>query len=191
MATAKGEKTREKLVEAAAVLMRRRGFHGTGLGQILAESGAPRGSLYFHFPGGKEQLTCAAIDAAGQRWRAAVEEVLAGAEGLREKVIAVGELLAAELEETGFADGCPVATIALETAAESPEIRERCAAVYDGWLELVEATLAEAGMTGPDARSMAQLALCAFEGGLLIARVQRSGEPVRAVAAMLARLTPG
>jgi AcrR family transcriptional regulator len=48
--------TREHMIESTAGLVHRLGFHGTSLNEVLTESGAPRGSLYYHFPGGKEQL---------------------------------------------------------------------------------------------------------------------------------------
>ena len=68
----KGERTRKKLVDTTAALLRCQGYHATGLSQIVAESGAPRGSLYFYFPGGKDDLAIAAIAASSDAWRAKI-----------------------------------------------------------------------------------------------------------------------
>lgn len=190
----KGERTRQRLVDAAGALMRRRGYHGVGLGDILGASGAPRGSLYFHFPGGKQELAAAAIEAEGERWRERVREVIDGAGGdLAAAVIAVGELLARDLEDSDFADGCPAATVALEVSSESEPLRRRCAALYGDWERLVAGALIDAGVAGPIAGTTARFALCAFEGALLMARVKRDAAPVREVAAALAMQvkTPG
>src|SRR5687768_17037204 len=78
----KGERTKRKLVEATASLLRRQGYHATGLSAIVDESGAPRGSLYFYFPNGKDELAVAAIDASGVEWRDRIEAAVAGAPDL-------------------------------------------------------------------------------------------------------------
>lgn len=98
----KGERTRARLTEAAAALLRRQGYHATGLAEIVATAGAPRGSLYFHFPGGKEELVCAALADAGAAWRARLEAVIEAAPDVGAAVTAACELLAAELVATDF-----------------------------------------------------------------------------------------
>jgi TetR/AcrR family transcriptional repressor of lmrAB and yxaGH operons len=191
MSETKGERTRRRLVDAAGSLLRRRGYHGVGLGEILKEARAPRGSLYFHFPGGKEELAALAVDAEGARWRVRVNEVVSASDGLAAAVVAVGELFASELEQSDFADGCPAATVALEVASESTLLRERCSALYAGWESLIADQLIAAGASESTAGSVARFALCAFEGALLIARVKRSGDPIREVAAVLATQVSG
>ena len=64
--TRRGDETRTKLVEAAATLFEERGYHAAGVKAILERAGAPRGSFYFHFPGGKEELAIAAIEAGAR-----------------------------------------------------------------------------------------------------------------------------
>jgi len=182
----KGERTRQKLVSATGALLRRRGYHGVGLGQILSESGAPRGSLYFHFPGGKQELAAAAIECEGALWRERVAAVVASAPDLAAAVIAVGDLLAADLEQSDFTDGCPAATVALEIASESEVLRARCAALYDGWEQLITDVMADAGLPTTHAGTLARFALCAFEGAMLMAKVRRSGAPIREVARAIA-----
>ena len=121
----KGDRTREKLVEATATLLQRQGFHGTGLLDIVKESGAPRGSLYFHFPDGKEALACAALEGAGSRYRELIEALVAAAPHPGDAVYAVCEFLGQSLEASKFTEGCPLATVGLEASSTSEAERQR------------------------------------------------------------------
>src|SRR5437773_2171867 len=127
----KGEQTRKKLVDATADLMRRQGYHATGLAQIVEESGAPRGSLYFYFPGGKDELAIAALEAASVTWRARIDEVVARAPDPGAAVEAVCHLLADDLAASDFQHGCPVAAVALEATSEP--VRAAIVAHYQAW----------------------------------------------------------
>lgn len=179
----KGERTRKKLVDATAALLRRQGYHATGLSDIVAESGAPRGSLYFYFPGGKDELARAALAASGAEWRARIETAVANAQDLDGAIAAVIELLADDLEASGWDNGCPVAAVALEAISEP--VRAAVAAHYAGWRDGIAERLATFGVPAGPARQLATIALAAIEGALLLARVQRSREPLEAVGAVL------
>jgi len=173
----KGERTRKKLVDATAVLLRRQGYHATGLSDIVAESGAPRGSLYFHFPDGKDQLARAALEAAGEEWRVRIEAVLADALDLGTAIDSIVKLLADDLESSGWDHGCPVAAVALEST--SATVRKTIAAHYASWQQGITDRLAgQFGIAPPIAAQLATVALAAIEGGLLLARVQRSRAPL-------------
>lgn len=188
MTESKGERTRAKLTAATAALLQRQGYHGTGLAEIVAESGAPRGSLYFYFPGGKEELACAALQASGDEWRARLERVIDGQPDLGGAVTAVCDELARELEASDFAHGCPLATVALEASGSSDPVRATVAGHYQGWIDAIAARLTAAGLAGEPARRIASFALAAIEGGLLLAKVQRSAAPLREVGETLRAL---
>jgi TetR/AcrR family transcriptional regulator, lmrAB and yxaGH operons repressor len=175
----KGERTRKKLVDATGALLRRQGFHGTGLSDIIAESGAPRGSLYFYFPGGKDELACAALEAAGAEWRARIGAAVGAAPDLAGALGAVVELLASDLVASRYAHGCPVAAVALEATSEP--VRAAIAAHYAVWERGIAAHFRAAGLAAAPARQLATVALAAIEGALLLARVQRSTAPLVAV----------
>lgn len=181
MTETKGERTRAKLTATTAALLQRQGYHGTGLAEIVAASGAPRGSLYFYFPGGKEELACAALQASGDEWRARLERVIDAAPDLGGAVIAVCDELARELEASDFAHGCPLATVALEASATSDAVRATVAGHYQGWIDAIGARLITAGVPAELAARIAGFALAAIEGGLLLAKVQRSAAPLREV----------
>ncbi|HUJ57856.1 MAG TPA: TetR/AcrR family transcriptional regulator [Kofleriaceae bacterium] len=185
LAASKGERTRHKLVATAARLFERQGYHATGLAEILEESGAPRGSLYFHFPGGKDELACAALGQAGAAWRARIESVLARAPNLGVAVDEVCKLLADDLAASGYEHGCPVAAVALEAPATSDTIRQAVEAHYTEWRELIVDRLATTAVAREPARQLAVFALAAIEGALLLAKAQRSRDPLITVGAML------
>jgi TetR/AcrR family transcriptional repressor of lmrAB and yxaGH operons len=187
----KGDATRARMVETTARLLQAQGYHGTGLGQVLSEARAPKGSLYFHFPGGKEALAAEALRRAADAWRDAVLAVVEAAPRAADAVVALCDLLAARLEASGFADGCPIATVALEAAPTSDAIHETCAAAYGSWQAVIEARLRRDGRVGARARRQATLVLAAIEGALVLSKAGRSAAPLRRVGTELRAILKG
>jgi TetR/AcrR family transcriptional regulator, lmrAB and yxaGH operons repressor len=180
--------SREAFVRATGKLLRRQGYAATGLSEIVTESGAPKGSLYFHFPGGKEQLALVAMQDTGERLGSAIAAALGSSDDLGE---ALGRLLdgvADGLERSGYRDGCPIATVALETAADSDALRTCAGQAFEAWLATIERRLVAAGHEREPAARRAVLVLAAIEGALLLARVRRSPEPLRDVRRELVEL---
>ena len=172
--------TRQRMIRATARLMRRQGYAATGWRQVVADSGTPWGSQSHHFPGGKQQLAAEAVALAGHRY----EQLLRAALDGRHPADAVAswvELAAAELETSGWADGCPVATVALETAHTSAVLAEACQAALGSWQIAITEAIKAQGIASADALRLAALVLAGVEGGLLLARAYRSSEPLRAV----------
>lgn len=184
----KGEISRQKLVDATAALLQRQGFHATGLSQIVTESGAPRGSLYFYFPGGKEELACAALEAAGARYRDLLGAVASTYADPGDAVEGVCQALGDALEASGFEQGCPLATVALEASSASDAVRSTVAHHYETWIELISERLVAAGLEAESAPRLATFALAAIEGALLLAKVEKSQRPLRETGAMLRSL---
>jgi TetR/AcrR family transcriptional repressor of lmrAB and yxaGH operons len=174
----KGEVSRAKLVSAAGKLLRRQGYHGTGLAEIVSESGAPRGSLYFYFPGGKEELACEAIEASGAEWRARLASVIEGARDPGEAIEAVCRELAKDLVASKFENGCPVATVALEAAGTSESVRKACAAQFENWEKLIAEKLVAQGLPAAAAEAVGTFVLGAVEGAMLLARSRRDPAPL-------------
>jgi AcrR family transcriptional regulator len=183
----KGDATRARMLQATADLLQKQGYHGTGLAQILEASGAPRGSLYFHFPGGKEELACAALAESGAAWRALLQQAIDAAADPRAAVTTVCRVLADQLERSSFQNGCPIATVALEAAADSDAVQATCAEQYRIWQHLIEQRLGALGLPERAAEDLATLMLAAIEGAMLLARVQRSREPLERVGRVLSR----
>jgi TetR/AcrR family transcriptional repressor of lmrAB and yxaGH operons len=184
----KGEQTRAKLVESAGRLLQAQGYHATGVAQILENSGSPRGSFYFHFPGGKEELACEALRASGAAWREKIEAAAATSSDPAKAVVAVCHMLADALVESEYREGCPLATVALEAAATTDAVHEVCSEHFSGWERVVAERLAEAGVPEAMRSTMATLVLSAIEGAQLLCRAHRSPEPLHRVALALSTM---
>lgn len=176
------ERKRDDLVKTAMRLFRRQGYAGSGLQQILAESGAPKGSLYHYFPGGKEALAEAATDHAGDRVAEMLEESLARTRTGRAFAARVCETYAGWMEEGEFASGCPIATTMLECAPASTAIARAGRRAFDRWTEIAARAFARDGVSAGAARRRAEAFIAAVEGALILARVYESGAPLRNVA---------
>jgi AcrR family transcriptional regulator len=171
--------TRERILVAASELFRRQGFAATGLKSILAASGAPYGSLYHFFPGGKEELGVAVLDAGGNVYRELVEQFFLPGGNVVRATSDFFEGAAVMIAETDYADACPIATIALETASTSEPMRRASAGAFESWLEVLTDRLTEAGIPRRRARELAVELFCAIEGAFLLSRATRSPEPIR------------
>jgi TetR/AcrR family transcriptional repressor of lmrAB and yxaGH operons len=179
--------TRQRMIRTTARLMRRQGYAATGWRQVIADSATPWGSQAHHFPGGKEQLAAEAVALAGHRY----EQLLRAALDGRHPADAVAgwvELAAAELEASGWADGCPVATITLETAHASAALGDACQAALGSWRAAITEAIKARGTDSAEALQLATLVLAGMEGALLLARAYRSAEPLHAVGNELAAL---
>ncbi|RJO70107.1 TetR/AcrR family transcriptional regulator [Nocardia panacis] len=173
--------TRERVLDTAAELFQTQGYSGTGLNTVLARSGAPKGSLYFHFPEGKTQLAVEAIARSSHGVEERISAVLATAAGAEEAVVALGEFFAAGLEESEYRKGCPVATVALE-AADDDDIRAACASAYRSWQEMIAEALCRWDIDPERAAALASLVLSAIQGALVLARTHRDASLVRSAA---------
>jgi TetR/AcrR family transcriptional repressor of lmrAB and yxaGH operons len=177
--------SKQRMIETTARLLWSQGLRATGMNQIVEESQAPRGSIYFHFPGGKEQLAAEALKAAGAQMTANIRDALTH----RNATVAVKKFVesyAREMEESDFHHGCPIATVALEASTTSPAIREVCAGVFQEWEDLLTERLERDGFGKKGARKFAMVILSALEGAMILCRARRSTEPLKRVAEHLA-----
>jgi TetR/AcrR family transcriptional repressor of lmrAB and yxaGH operons len=168
-----------KTLAAAAKLFRRQGYHGTALQDILVASGSPRGSLYFHFPGGKEEIGKAALTLAGEAVRLTIAKAAESSGDAETFLTGLVRGMAADLEKSNFREGCPIATTALETAAQSEVLGAATRAAFQKWELEIKRGLFRFGMPAGDADLVATLVLSQLEGALLLARTCRSLEPLQ------------
>jgi TetR/AcrR family transcriptional regulator, lmrAB and yxaGH operons repressor len=174
----KASDSKGKTLAAAVDLFRRQGYHGTALHDILAAGGAPRGSLYFHFPGGKEEIGEAALRLAGEAVRQAIAQAVEKSDNAESFLVRIVRTMASNLERSGYTEGCPIATTALETAAQSKTLGAATRDAFQKWELEIKRGLFRFGMTLGDADLVATLVLSQLEGALLLARTYRSLEPV-------------
>lgn len=185
----KSTDAKQRLIAAMVDALQRKGFHGSGLTDLLAAAEAPKGVLYHHFPGGKTELAVAAVEATVERLCSLLDErmrsndpalaVMAWINGAQKR-----------LEGSRYERGCPLATIALETTADDVEIRNALGAGFSRIRLRMEQGLLGAGYAPACAGSLAALILAAYEGGLLQARAAGTPEPMNLVGeALLSLLT--
>jgi TetR/AcrR family transcriptional repressor of lmrAB and yxaGH operons len=175
---AKASDSKGKTLAAAARLFRQQGYHGTALHDILDAGGSPRGSLYFHFPKGKEQIGEAALTLAGEAVRAAIAKAAETSENAEVFLTRIARGMASDLERSDYKEGCPIATTALETAAQSDVLGAATRDAFQKWEHEIKRGLERFGMTSGDADLVATLVLSQLEGALLLARTYRSLEPM-------------
>jgi len=177
-AMAKASDSKGKTLAAAAKLFRQQGYHGTALQDILAAGGTPRGSLYFHFPKGKEEIGEAALTLAGEAVRQAIAHAAETSANAEIFLTRVARGMASDLEKSGYKEGCPIATTALETAAQSEVLGAATRNAFQKWELEIKRGLFRFGMSAGDADLVATLVLSQLEGALLLARTYRSLEPM-------------
>jgi AcrR family transcriptional regulator len=173
---------RERMVVSAALLIRERGAHATAISDVLEHSGAPRGSAYHYFPGGRTQLLCEAVDYAGEH----VGNIIAEAEGGLELLDTLIDKYRRQLLDSDFRAGCPIVAVSVEAGDQQDRERmapviERAAAVFDRWTDLIAQRFVADGIAADQADELAMSATAALEGAIVLARVRRDLAPLDAV----------
>lgn len=179
MMTVIASDSRDRMIQSAALLFRENGYSGTGFRDVVEHSGAPRGSIYHHFPGGKEQLAAETV-----AWAAAlIERRIAGAADSGDPIVVLAAFVESwreVLEGSNFRAGCPVVAVAAEADAGSTAT-EAAASAFTRWQDLIGRTLLEAGVSRTDARRLATTVVAAIEGAILLCRTRRDIRPLRDV----------
>ncbi|MEA2672821.1 MAG: TetR/AcrR family transcriptional regulator, lmrAB and yxaGH operons repressor [Chloroflexota bacterium] len=178
--------SRQKMIESAAVLLAMRGLDGTSFNDVLARSGAPRGSIYHHFPEGKDQLVDAAIGLAGERALRVLDAVDGRPPG--EVTAFFLDLWRAVLERSGLRAGCAV--LAVTVATDSTELLDHAAAIFRAWRVRIADLYVVGGVTQDAAGRLAATLVAATEGAVVVSRAERSMDAFELVAAQLLEMTP-
>ena len=175
---------RQTMVEHAVLLLARKGLQGASLSEILQASGAPRGSLYHHFPGGKDELVLAALDESDR----IAANFLVGLEGLPaiEVVNGFTSLWRSILVEGDMQVGCAV--VAVTVAADSPLILERAGKVFSTWRKQLAKLLIAGGISKARAPGVAALVISGCEGATMLARAEKSLKPFDLVVSEVRRI---
>lgn len=168
--------------------LRRRGLHGIGLTELLAQADAPKGVLYHHFPGGKTELAIAAIDDVVDRMLRGLDALLTQTPDPIEATRRWMTGATARLQDSGFECGCPLATVALETTPDDVLLRAALNRAFARMRERIAQGLEQGGEPRESAQGLAALIVAAYEGGLLQARVAQSTQPIAQATHMLLAL---
>ena len=173
--------SREKMIASTALLLREQGLTGTSFGDVLEHSGAPRGSIYHHFPGGKAELVQEAVRLA----RGYVAHTIERATPDGDPIAVLRAFIATwrrTLESSDFRAGCPVVAVAVETHDETPELRAAVADTFAAWQSTLARLLCDNGIPAARAQRLATLIVAAIEGAVVICRAQHSTEALDEVA---------
>jgi AcrR family transcriptional regulator len=191
--SARRSDTRERMLNSAATLMRERGASGTSVDDILSHSGAPRGSIYHHFPGGRSQIIEEAVDLAG----ASIGAIIAGSVDAT-PVQMLDAFLAewrANLAASDFRAGCPVLAVAIESGQDTAQLTDAAARAFGSWREALAQLLRRNQISPAHARRLATLIVASVEGAVALCRVERSLQPLddvgRELRALLQEAAPG
>jgi AcrR family transcriptional regulator len=174
--------TRERIVTAMAELMRRQGYSATSVKQVADAAHAPMGSLYHHFPEGKQQIAAAALRTSGAAYIQLLPLLMDAHDDLREAVPASFAAAAEQIAETDWINMCPVGTVAGEVGDSEPMLREVAAEVITSWIDQGADYFVRRGLTATDARDLMLAILGLLEGAFILSRTLRSAEPLHAAA---------
>jgi AcrR family transcriptional regulator len=168
--------TKTRILDATADLFRRHGYTGTGLKQVVADANAPFGSLYHHFPGGKQELGVEVVHRSGAMYFEIVAAVIDAAPDLVTAMHDCFSGAAAVLEATDYADACPIATVALEVANTNEALRQATAEVFESWVAGAIDRFRPAGLDDGTARELALTMIMLIEGAFILCRAARNTE---------------
>jgi len=173
---------REEILLAACRLLEKQGYPATGLNEIVQESGAPKGSLYYYFPEGKEQIISEAVLYSGkilvERMRSELAKCADPMQSIYEYILR----LADKVEEKHFTAGNPLTIVSVEAAGASERISQACREVYAQMQDVLQEKLACCGLSEAEAAERARLTLASLEGCIILSRVHRTVDPLRALA---------
>ena len=180
--------TRDQIIQSTCDLIENQGYHATGMNEIVKESGAPKGSIYYYFPEGKEEITAEAVLFAGRTVAGRIRRHLAAFEDPAEALQSFVENIAHHVEASGFRAGGPLTIVASETATTHERLNQACQQAYALIREAFAERLRAAGFAPDHAQRLTWMIISAIEGGTILSRTDHSGDPLREVARQLADL---
>jgi len=175
------------MIRTASRLFRRQGYAATSLSEVVETSQAPRGSIYHHFPGGKEELAREAVGLAARGVGRQIRQLSSSTHEPGQLVRLLFSAFSHALEKSEFREGCPLATLALEIVPSHDALSDATHDAMDAWLEELSRAFQQQGLKPDAASSLAQVVLSALEGSLILARVRRSTDPLSQTAVWLQR----
>lgn len=177
---------RDRILEAAIFLMRQSGLSGAGINQLITRSGAPKGSVYYHFPQGKQQITGEALALYAQRVAQAFERALSSKTKPGDKIRVLFRFVADRFEEGGFDQSCAAGAVALDLDVDVNAIRPVIAAAFASWQAVIASHLSIRSRARRE--SLAGLVLSTIEGAYIRGRAERSTNAFLEAGDWLARL---
>ena len=181
--------TKRRMLASAAEVLRERGAAGVTIDEVLSRSGAPRGSVYHHFPRGRSQILLEALQFAGDSMTSAIDD--AATQGPMALLRGFVDLWENVLQDSDFTAGCPVVAAAISTSDEGAQLGGDASRIFDRWRAALTRSFVADGFGESEAASLAITMLAAIEGAVILCRSLRSPQPLRDVAENLEFLVNG
>ena len=182
---------RAKILEMAARLFQSQGYSAMTMSQVLQECGAPKGSLYYYFPQGKEQLAIEAIGLIRQKIEEQIRRYLAKIEDPVEAIQALINATAAELEQPENIIFCTVSLLTLEVSLVSEPLRKACQATNAAWEQAFVEKLEQGGYAPDRAGELGALVQVMIDGAIISSMGRKDTLPLRRAAAAIPTLLKG
>lgn len=180
--------TRARMLETATTLLRRSGLAGAGINEIVRGSGAPKGSVYHHFPGGKDEIVAEALARHAEAVVAFIDGAVAGKRTPARRLVALFDAFAARVEAGDYLHTCPAGTVCLDLEAGMDDLRDAVAASFDAYRQAIARHFPRE--TPARTHAFAGVVLSAIEGAYVRSRAERSSAAFREAGAWLATLLP-
>jgi len=179
---AKKRKSKDILIETASGLFQLRGYYGVGLNDIIEESGIPKGSLYYYFPNGKEELAIEAVNHSKEHVLLEIQEVFERVDNPINAIQALIYQLSGKFGDGNTLVGSPIGTIAGEKHSTSEPIRIACQLAFESWRLIYKEKFVETGYSETQSENLSYVLNALIEGGILLSLTNKCGKPLRAIA---------
>lgn len=183
--------TKARIIAIATTLFQQKGYIGVGLNEILKACGISKGSLYHHFPNGKEELLIACLQALNEAITEDIEEIFDQYPNTQAAAIAMIEKLIGNLETEGTITGYTFSSIVSEMASLSDSVRTACAELYQRIQDIYFKKLVSDGFAENTANSMALMMTASVEGAMMLCLTQKGTEPLRVISQALPNMLKG
>jgi TetR/AcrR family transcriptional repressor of lmrAB and yxaGH operons len=166
--------SREKILAVAASLFQIKGYNATGLNEILKESGSPKGSLYYYFPNGKEELALEAIRLASNSIQMRIQTTLNQYSNPIEGIQSVIKNMTEDLKRDNKFKDMSISLIALETYLSSESLREACKEVFIDLQNLYCKKLIQSGLSNEIALELGTFIQVMIEGAITVSVTEKN-----------------
>lgn len=178
------------MIRSTAYLLQRNGYVGTSINDIIEHSGSPRGSLYYHFPNGKEQLALEAVLWTKENVTAFITESLAKYDDAAQSIEAFLIDSGKRFEENNYFNGVPITALVLETAATSDKLRSACQEVFDAWSSAFADKLIANGYSKNEAKVLGETINAMIQGGFVLSLARQDGNVLKIMASNISQIIP-
>lgn len=180
--------TKSLIIDIATTLFKQKGYLGIGLNEILQTCNISKGSLYHHFPKGKEELLIACLQSMNEEITTDIEEIFKRYPTTQEATQAMMEKLVADFEREGTIAGYTFSSIVSEMASLSEPIRNACSLLYTKIQGIYSKKLVAEGFSKETANSIALMMTASIEGGMMLCLTRKSSDSLKTISHVLPNL---